>query len=169
MILIKKYHYNFPAEYFDDYRGNFNKDEFLKIEQLKEKLRRRETDSLSSSNAEWKKYTDLGGMDKKDDENDNAGNNSSICGGSVQGVWAKGELKEHTGSFGKEVPDEDVPNDTHGSLKLELNDAVSWMIEMTKGIQEFLELEKNYLTKIDDIEEELMHQRAINKRLQEES
>ena len=24
MILIKKYHYNFPAEYFDDYRGRFN-------------------------------------------------------------------------------------------------------------------------------------------------
>ena len=32
MILTKKYHYNFSAEYFDDYRESFNKEEFLKVE-----------------------------------------------------------------------------------------------------------------------------------------
>ena len=32
MILTKKYHYCFPTEFFDDYRGSFNKEEFLKIE-----------------------------------------------------------------------------------------------------------------------------------------
>ena len=42
MILTKKYHYNFPAKYFDNYRGSFNKKEFLKVEQLKE-------DSLAES------------------------------------------------------------------------------------------------------------------------
>ena len=36
MILTKKYHYNFSAEYFDDYRGSFNKKEFLKGELPKE-------------------------------------------------------------------------------------------------------------------------------------
>ena len=65
MILIKKYHYNFPAEYFDDYRGSFNKDKFFKIEPLKEKLRRREADSLLTSNVEQKKYIDLGEIDKE--------------------------------------------------------------------------------------------------------
>ena len=30
MILTKKYHYSFPTEFFDDYRGSFNKEEFLK-------------------------------------------------------------------------------------------------------------------------------------------
>jgi len=40
MILTKEYHYNFPAEYFDDYCGNFNKEEFLKKEQLKERPRK---------------------------------------------------------------------------------------------------------------------------------
>ena len=29
MILTKEYHYNFPAEYFDDYHGSFNKKDFL--------------------------------------------------------------------------------------------------------------------------------------------
>ena len=42
------------------------------------------------------------------------------------------------------------------------------MIEITEGSQEFLELEKKYPTKIDKIEEELIHQKAITKRLQEE-
>ena len=32
MILIKKYYYNFPAEYFNDYPKSFNKEEFLKME-----------------------------------------------------------------------------------------------------------------------------------------
>ena len=40
MILTKEYHYNFPVEYFDDYCGNFNKEEFLKKEQLKERPRK---------------------------------------------------------------------------------------------------------------------------------
>ena len=66
MILIKKYHYNFPTEYFDDYRGSFNKDEFLKMEQPKEKLRRRAANSLFTSNVEQKKYIGLGEIDKED-------------------------------------------------------------------------------------------------------
>jgi len=36
MILTKKYHYSFPVE---DYCGSFNKEEFLKMDQQKEKSR----------------------------------------------------------------------------------------------------------------------------------
>ena len=42
MILTKEYHYNFPAEYFDNYHGSFNKENFLG--QSKEKLRVWKTD-----------------------------------------------------------------------------------------------------------------------------
>ena len=45
MILIKKYHYNFPVKDFDDYRGSFNKEEFIGVE--------------------WKKDTGFGGIDKE--------------------------------------------------------------------------------------------------------
>ena len=46
IILIKKYHYSFSAKFFNNYRRNFNRKYFLKMEQLKEKSRRREADSL---------------------------------------------------------------------------------------------------------------------------
>ena len=62
-----------------------------------------------------------------------------------QGVWTKDALKEHADPFGREVFDEDVPNDNHGSPKLELNSAVSWMRGVTGGNKEFLELERNSL------------------------
>jgi len=57
MILTKKYLYSFPVEFFDDYRKNFNKEDFLKMEQSKDKSRRREADLLPISSVEWKKYT----------------------------------------------------------------------------------------------------------------
>ena len=38
MILTKKYHYNFPMEYFDDHHGSFNKEDFLKMEQPTQEL-----------------------------------------------------------------------------------------------------------------------------------
>ena len=66
MILTKKYHYSSPVEFFEDYCGNFNKEEFLKMDQLKEKSRWQEGDSLLTSNVEWKKDTGFGGIDKDD-------------------------------------------------------------------------------------------------------
>ena len=39
------------------------------MEQLKEKSRRRETNSLSTSNMEWKKYTGFSRIIKEDDCN----------------------------------------------------------------------------------------------------
>ena len=38
MILTKKYHYSFPAEFFDDYPRNSNQEESLKKGQPKEKF-----------------------------------------------------------------------------------------------------------------------------------
>ena len=61
----------------------------------------------------------------------------------ITGAWTKGALKEHTDPFGKEVFDEDVSIDNHGSPKLELNGAASWMTRITGGSKEFLELERN--------------------------
>ena len=55
MILIKKYHYNFSVEYFDDYHGSFNKEDFLEMEQPKEKSRLWKSESVLTSNVEWKK------------------------------------------------------------------------------------------------------------------
>ena len=101
IMLIKKYHYNFPAKYFDDYRQSFNKDEFLKMEQPKEKLRRWEANSLPTSNKEWNGQERLTIMTV-------LATIATFVGDSVQVVWAKGELKEHTNSFGKEVLDGDV-------------------------------------------------------------
>ena len=39
IILTKKYHYSFPAKFFENYHGSFNKKDFLKIEEPKEKSR----------------------------------------------------------------------------------------------------------------------------------
>ncbi|XP_052189173.1 uncharacterized protein LOC127799296 [Diospyros lotus] len=165
MILIKKYHSSFFAEFFDDYCGSFNPEEFLKMEQSNEKSRWQEIDLLLTFNVEWKKYTGLGGIDKEGDYNNSAGSNNNNSGALVQGVWAKGELKEHTNSFGK-VLDEDVPNDNHGSPKLELNDAVNQMTGITRGSKGFLELERSSPTEMEKLEEQITPQDAPTKRLQ---
>lgn len=94
-----KYHYSFPAKFFKDYHWSLNKDVFLKIEQPKNE------------------YPDLGSrINKEGGCNDNAGSDISNYGGLVQGVWTKGALKEYNDPFGKEVLDEDVPNDNHKVL-----------------------------------------------------
>ena len=38
MILTKKYHYRFPAKFFDNYHGNSNQEESLKMGQPKERF-----------------------------------------------------------------------------------------------------------------------------------
>ena len=69
MILTKKNNYSFPAEFFNDYRESFNQEEFLKMEQPKEKSRWWETDSLLTSKYVQKEYFELGRSIKKDDYN----------------------------------------------------------------------------------------------------
>ena len=97
MILVKKYHYNFPVEYFDDYHGSFNKEEFLRVE--------------------WKNDTGFGGIDKDGGCQDSVGRNNRKSEGLARGVWIKEELKEYADSFGKKVVDEDDSDDKSGSPK----------------------------------------------------
>jgi len=67
MILIKKYHYNFPVEYFNEYHVSFNKGEFLGVEQPKEETRLQTTDSLPTLDfGQKKKHSDRGSSDQKD-------------------------------------------------------------------------------------------------------
>jgi len=100
---------------------------------------------------------------------DSVGSNSRKSEGLVQSVWTKEELKEHSNTFGKEVVDEDDPDNNLRSPKQEMLEAFNRLLGMIEDTKESLESESDSAVVIEELEEEIIPQEVPIERLEEES